>query len=108
MRTAPASHIYGDCLAKDVVLRLSASYLLVSACGTSALRRIDLPEPRVEFGADVDMARESEIERVFEDCGHGAVPPDANAMGSRYSSMRAPIAGLRFTLKLAVARRWSI
>lgn len=78
MRTAQAGHISGDCLAKGVVLRHNGSYLLAVL---PASHRIDLPELRVEFGADVDMARESEIDGLFQDCAHGAVPPVGECYG---------------------------
>jgi Ala-tRNA(Pro) deacylase len=39
-----------------------------------ASRHIRLPDLRQEIGEDVNLADESEIERLFPDCALGAVP----------------------------------
>ncbi len=72
MRTAEACHIPGDCLAKAVLLRYNDAYLLAVL---PASHHIDLLELREAIGEDVNMARESEIDELFGDCVHGAVPP---------------------------------
>lgn len=78
MHTAEACHISGDCLAKGVVLRRDGSYLLAVL---PASHHIDLPELRMELGEDVDMASESNIDGLFWDCAHGAVPPVGECYG---------------------------
>lgn len=78
MRTAEACHISGDCLAKAVVLRCNGSHLLAVL---PASHRINLPELRMGLGEDVDMASESEIDGLFYDCAHGAVPPIGECYG---------------------------
>lgn len=78
MRTAEASHISGDCLAKAVVLRREDSYLLAVLPAT---HRINLPELRMKLGEDVDVASESNVERIFRDCAHGAIPPVGECYG---------------------------
>lgn len=78
MRTAEVSHISGDCLAKAVVLRRDGSYLLAVLPAT---HRIDLPELRMKLGEDVDVASESNVEGIFRDCAHGAIPPVGECYG---------------------------
>jgi Ala-tRNA(Pro) deacylase len=78
MRTAEACHISGDCLAKGVILRRDGGYLLAVL---PASHRIRLSELRRQFGDVVDLARESEIDRLFWDCAHGAVPPVGECYG---------------------------
>ncbi len=77
-RTAEACHIPGDCLAKAVLLRHNGDYLLAVL---PASHRIDLLELREAIGEDVNMAGESEIDALFEDCVHGAVPPVGDCYG---------------------------
>jgi Ala-tRNA(Pro) deacylase len=71
-RTAQACHVSGDCLAKGIVLRHNGGYMLAVL---PASRHLRLPDLKVEIGADVDLADEGEIERLFPDCAPGAVPP---------------------------------
>lgn len=78
MRTAEACHVSGDCLAKGIVLRCDGSYLLAVL---PASHRIVLPELRMELGEDVDLANESEIDGLFQDCARGAVPPIGECYG---------------------------
>jgi Ala-tRNA(Pro) deacylase len=70
--TAEACRISGDCLAKAVVLRSDAGYLLAVLPASHHLRISDL---RNQLGDDVEMAKEAEIDPLFPDCAHGAVPP---------------------------------
>jgi Ala-tRNA(Pro) deacylase len=72
MRTAEACHISGDCLAKGVVLRHNGGYMLAVL---PASHRIRLSDLRMHLGQDVDLASEDEIDQLFRDCAHGAVPP---------------------------------
>ena len=72
MHTAEACRISGDCLAKAVLLRYNGDYLLAVL---PASHQIDLLELREAIGEDVNIASESEIDELFADCVHGAVPP---------------------------------
>jgi len=36
---------------------------------------------RLQFGKDVDLASEREIDQLFHDCAHGAVPPIGECYG---------------------------
>jgi Ala-tRNA(Pro) deacylase len=72
MRTAEACHISGDCLAKGVVLRHNGGHMLAVL---PASHRIRLSDLRMHLGRDVDLAPEDEIDQLFRDCAHGAVPP---------------------------------
>jgi Ala-tRNA(Pro) deacylase len=71
-RTAQACHVSGDCLAKGIVLRHNGGYMLAVLPASHHLR---LPDLKLEIGADVDLADEGEIERLFPDCAPGAIPP---------------------------------
>jgi Ala-tRNA(Pro) deacylase len=71
-RTAEASHVSGDCLAKGVLLRNQGSYLL-AVLPTS--HHIDLEGLRQVLGHRVELAEEAEVATVFRDCRRGAVPP---------------------------------
>ncbi len=71
-RTAEASRISADCLAKAIVLRRDGGYMLAVLPASHHLRLSDL---RNQLGGDVEMAKEAEIDPLFPDCAHGAVPP---------------------------------
>lgn len=72
MRTAEASHVPGDCLAKAVVLKQDAGYLLVVL---PASHRLSLDDLAAWLDRRVELATEPEIEMLFRDCARGAVPP---------------------------------
>jgi Ala-tRNA(Pro) deacylase len=76
-RTAEACHVSGDRLAKAVVLRHDGRYMLAVVPASHHLKLSDL---RARLGADIDMANETEISRLFADCARGAVP----AIGTCY------------------------
>jgi Ala-tRNA(Pro) deacylase len=78
MRTAEACHISGDCIAKGIVLRRDGGYILAVI---PASHHIRLPDLRRQIGNDVDLATEPEIDRLFQDCAHGAVPPVGECYG---------------------------
>jgi len=78
MRTAEACHISGDGLAKGIVLRRDGGYMLAVL---PASHHIRLSELRRQIGNDVDLADEMEIDRLFRDCAHGAVPPVGDCYG---------------------------
>ena len=77
-RTAQASHVSGDRFAKAVLLRRDGTFLLAVL---PASRQLDLSELRAALGADIDLARESEVDAWFADCEHGAVPPVGECYG---------------------------
>src|SRR5262249_15346315 len=70
-RTAQACHVSGDRLAKAIVLRRDGGYMLAVL---PASHHLSLTDIMATFGDDIDIARESEIGRLFVDCAHGAVP----------------------------------
>ena len=76
--TAEAAHIPGDRLAKGVVLRRNGDYLLAVVPASHHLRLSDL---RTELGDHVAMANEAEINRLFSDCAHGAIPAVGKCYG---------------------------
>ncbi len=71
-RTAEACRISGDCLAKAIVLRRDTGYMLAVLPASYHLRLSDL---RNQLGGNVEMAKEAEIDPLFPDCAHGAIPP---------------------------------
>jgi Ala-tRNA(Pro) deacylase len=71
-RTAEACRISGDRLAKAIVLRRNAGFILAVLPTSHHLRLRDL---RDQLGDNVEMAEETEIDPLFPDCAHGAVPP---------------------------------
>ena len=70
-RTAQACHVSGDRLAKAIVLRRGGGCVLAVLPASHSLR---LEELKARFGDDIDMASEGEVDRLFADCAHGAVP----------------------------------
>ena len=77
-RTAQACHVSGDRLAKAIVLRRDGGYMLAVLPASHHLRLADLRE---RLGDDVDMASESEVNELFMDCAHGAVPAAGRCYG---------------------------
>src|SRR6267142_3791300 len=77
-RTAEACHISGDRLAKGIVLRRDGEYMLAVMPASHHLR---LSELRTRLGDNVDMADETEINQLFRDCAHGAVPAVGKCYG---------------------------
>jgi Ala-tRNA(Pro) deacylase len=71
-RTAEACRISGDRLAKAIVLRINAGYMLAVLPASHHLRLSDLKD---QLGVNVEIAEEPEIDPLFADCAHGAVPP---------------------------------
>jgi Ala-tRNA(Pro) deacylase len=71
-RTAEACRISGDRLAKAIALRRNAGYMLAVLPASHHLRLSDL---RDQLGDNVEMAEETEIDPLFPDCAHRAVPP---------------------------------
>lgn len=77
-RTAQACHVSGDCFAKAVVLRHDGGYMLAVV---PASHHLNLPDLKERLGADLVMANETEINRLFADCAHGAVPAVGRCYG---------------------------
>jgi Ala-tRNA(Pro) deacylase len=77
-RTAEACHISGDCLAKGIVLRGTDGYFLAVLPASHQLR---LSELRTQLGENLDLASENELDQLFRDCAHGAVPPVGECYG---------------------------
>ncbi len=71
-RTAEASHVPGDRLAKGVLLRNNRGYVLAVL---PASRRVQLSDLQQQLGEIVELADEPEIARLFDDCEPGAIPP---------------------------------
>ena len=78
MRTAEASRISGDRVAKAVVLRDQYGYVLAILPASHHIRLDDL---RMQLGSDVELANEYEIEELFDDCVQGAIPPAGECYG---------------------------
>lgn len=78
MHSAEASHVSGDKLAKAVVLKHNDSYMLAvipASCRLSFEDLADMLQHRAK------LATEAEVERLFDDCMQGAVPPVGAAYG---------------------------
>jgi Ala-tRNA(Pro) deacylase len=78
-RTAEACKISGNCLAKGIVLRRSSSDYMLAVLPAS--HHIHLADLRNQFGDNVQMAKEAEIDPLFPDCAHGAVPAVGQCYG---------------------------
>jgi Ala-tRNA(Pro) deacylase len=71
-RTVAECRIPPDRLAKGVVLRIGEGYVLAVIPASCRLPRGDLKQA---FGRDCTLASEHELDQLFPDCAHGAVPP---------------------------------
>ena len=78
MRTAQTCHIPGGCLAKAVLLRDETGYTLAIL---PASHHIHLSDLKAQFGDDVALAGEREIEELFDDCARGAIPAIGECYG---------------------------
>ncbi|MFO7477441.1 MAG: YbaK/EbsC family protein [Methyloceanibacter sp.] len=78
LETVETCHIPGDRLAKAVLLRDEVGYALAVL---PASRHIRLAELRRQFGDDVVLASEQEVEDLFQDCARGAVPAIGECYG---------------------------
>ena len=79
MRTAEASHVPGDSLAKAVLLKRDGGGYLLAVLPASCHLRID--ELMAQVDRSVELASEQEVETLFGDCVRGAVPPIGAAYG---------------------------
>ncbi|MFL5236660.1 MAG: aminoacyl-tRNA deacylase [Rhizomicrobium sp.] len=77
-RTAEASHVPGDCLAKGVVLRRDGGYMMAIL---PASHHLHLSALKTQLGHKVDLASEEEIAKLFSDCERGAIPPVGECYG---------------------------
>ena len=77
-RTAEASHVSGNRVAKGVLLKDDTGYLLAVLPASHHLR---LDAVAVLTGRSLTLAAEEEIGRTFPDCEVGAVPPVGAAYG---------------------------
>ena len=77
MRIAQVAHVSGEQLAKGVLLKDAAGYLLAVVPATHHVRIGKLDE---QLGRDLETAPEDDLASVFSDCEIGAVP----ALGPAY------------------------
>jgi Ala-tRNA(Pro) deacylase len=78
MPTADACHIPADRLVKGVVLRTRESYVLAIL---PASRHIHHTGVKERLGEEFALATERELDQLFEDCAHGAIPPIGECYG---------------------------
>lgn len=78
MPTAEVCHVSADCFAKGVVLRTRDAYVLAVLPASHRIRRGAL---KGQLGEDFRLATELELDQLFEDCTHGAVPPVGECYG---------------------------
>jgi Ala-tRNA(Pro) deacylase len=72
-RMAQMLHVPGKEVAKSVLLRTDQGYVLTVL---PANQKVDLERVRQCLGEEsVDLASETEMERLFPDCERGAMPP---------------------------------
>jgi len=73
---AAVEHEPGRFVAKPVIVKVDGGYLM---CVLSACCRIDLGRLKDQLGAgSVELADETEIGKMFDDCELGAEPPFGN------------------------------
>ena len=77
-RTADASHVPVECLAKGVVVKHKQGYILTIV---PASRQVRLEEVGRWLDRPVALASEEEASALFPDCELGAVPPVPAAYG---------------------------
>ena len=76
--TADAAYIWGDQLAKSVLLEDAAGYVMAVL---PASNRVDLKKLREKMHRPLELASEEELGEIFSDCEVGAVPPLGDAYG---------------------------
>ena len=77
-RTAQVCRISGDRIAKGIVLRRDDGFMLAILPASHHIRVSDL---KLQLGDNVEMANEAELDRLFPDCAHGAIPPIGECYG---------------------------
>jgi len=78
MDTAEKAHVPGDALAKGILVKEEKGYLLVVLPSDY---HIELKTLRTLLHQEVELASESEVGTLFNDCDPGAVPPIGAAYG---------------------------
>ena len=78
MDTAEKAHVPGDALAKGILVKEEKGYLLVVLPSDY---HIELKTLRTLLRQEVELASESEVATLFNDCDPGAVPPIGAAYG---------------------------
>jgi Ala-tRNA(Pro) deacylase len=78
IESAKAAHVPEDHIAKGVLLKDRTGYVLAVI---PASEWIDLRRLQAELGRDLNIAPENEVDRLFNDCAPGAVPPLGEAYG---------------------------
>jgi len=72
-RVAQTLHVPGKEMAKTVLLRTGRGYVVAVLPAT---HQVDLEQVRQQLGEErVEMAAESDMDRLFPDCERGAIPP---------------------------------
>lgn len=75
-RMAAQEHEPGKYVAKPVIVKVDAEYMM---CVLSACHNIDLQALKRQTGAQsVELAKEKDMGRLFDDCELGAEPPFGN------------------------------
>ena len=78
MESAEVAHVPGDSVAKTVVIHLEEGYVLaVVPCS----HRVDLTVLQELLDRRLGLASEREIDKLFDDCDSGAIPPVGSAYG---------------------------
>lgn len=77
-RTAKACHVSADRMAKGVVLRTGGSYVLAVLPASHQIQRVDVKK---QLGEGFALATERELDKLFPDCAHGAIPPIGECYG---------------------------
>ena len=78
LHTAGTCHIPADRIAKGVVVRAGDGYVLVVLPASHRVSRGDL---KARFGKDCEFATEHELDQLFPDCAHGAIPAVGQCYG---------------------------
>jgi Ala-tRNA(Pro) deacylase len=78
IQTAKACHVSAHCLAKGVVLWAGDHYVLVVLPASHQIRRAGLER---QLGESFALATERELDQLFRDCAHGAIPPVGECYG---------------------------
>jgi Ala-tRNA(Pro) deacylase len=78
LQSADAAHVPEDHIAKGVLLKDRNGYVLAVI---PASEWVDLRRVQAELGRNLNLAPETEIDRLFSDCDPGAVPPLGEAYG---------------------------
>ncbi|HSF95657.1 MAG TPA: YbaK/EbsC family protein [Thermohalobaculum sp.] len=76
--SAEAVHVPGDAVAKSVVIHHEEGYVLAVV---PASHRVDLTALQQLLDRRLGLASEREIDKLFDDCDSGAVPPVGAAYG---------------------------